>query len=104
MHRWSVLEFRISRYPAEHPAAGRLATVVNADGKQQHVAYTTSGEQRGVWGASIQPLLYDYNEYGERVGMRTFQTTPDGHGGPCAACNAPPALARRSVTREGAVF
>jgi YD repeat-containing protein len=26
----------------------------------------------------VQPLLYDYNEYGERVGMRTFQTTPDG--------------------------
>jgi len=26
----------------------------------------------------VQPLLYDYNEYGERVGMRTFQTTPEG--------------------------
>ena len=26
----------------------------------------------------MQPLLYDYNEYGERVGMRTFQTTPEG--------------------------
>ena len=26
----------------------------------------------------MQPLLYDYNEYGERVGMRTFKTTPEG--------------------------
>jgi RHS repeat-associated protein len=78
VHRGSVLEFRISLYPADHPAAGRLATVVNADGKEQHLAYTTRGEQRAVWGDSVQPLLYDYNEYGERVGMRTFQTTPDG--------------------------
>jgi RHS repeat-associated protein len=31
-----------------------------------------------IWGDSIQPLLYDYNEYGERVAMRTFQTTPEG--------------------------
>ena len=39
-YRGSVLEFRISRHPAEHPSAGRLATDVNADGKEQHVAYT----------------------------------------------------------------
>ena len=26
----------------------------------------------------MQPLLYDYNEYGERVAMRTFQSTPEG--------------------------
>ncbi len=65
-HRGAVLEFRISHYPADHPAAGRLATVVNADGKEQHLAYTTRGEQRAVCGDSVQPLLYDYNEYGER--------------------------------------
>ncbi|MBP6604008.1 MAG: RHS repeat protein, partial [Verrucomicrobiales bacterium] len=69
---------RYAYYPADHPAAGRLATVVNAEGKQQHVAYTDRGEQRAVWGDSVQPLLYDYNEYGEMVGMRTFQTTPEG--------------------------
>ena len=26
----------------------------------------------------MQPLLYDYNEYGEMVAMRTFQSTPEG--------------------------
>ena len=26
----------------------------------------------------MQPLLYEYNEYGERVAMRTFQTLPNG--------------------------
>jgi len=69
---------RYAYYPADHSAAGRLAYTVNADGKQQHLAYTARGEQRGVWGDSVQPLLYDYNVYGERVAMRTFQTTPDG--------------------------
>jgi|GEM_PF-1881761 len=69
---------RYAYYPAEHSAAGRLAYTVNADGKEQHVAYTARGEQRGVWGDSVQPLLYEYNVYGERVAVRTFQTTPDG--------------------------
>ena len=40
--------------------------------------YTPRGEQRGLWGDSVQPLLYEYNEYGERVAMRTFQTLPNG--------------------------
>src|SRR5690606_18402090 len=31
-----------------------------------------------VWGENTQPLLYEFNEYGEMVGMRTFQTTPEG--------------------------
>jgi RHS repeat-associated protein len=74
-------ENRVTRYgyyPADHSSSGRLAVTVNAEGKEQHVAYTPRGEQRAVWGESVQPLLYDYNEYGERVGMRTFQTTPEG--------------------------
>jgi RHS repeat-associated protein len=69
---------RYAYYPADHPSAGKLAYSANAEGKKQHVAYTTRGEQRAVWGESVQPLLYDYNEYGEMVGMKTFQTLPNG--------------------------
>ncbi|HRQ89378.1 MAG TPA: hypothetical protein PLA50_11305, partial [Bacteroidia bacterium] len=74
-------EGRITRYayyPADHPSAGRLATVADATGKERHVAYTLRGEQRAVWGDNVQPILHDYNDYGERIAMRTFQTLPDG--------------------------
>jgi len=66
-------------YLAEHPSAGRLALTINADGKEQRVAYTPRGEQRAAWGESAQPLLYEFNDYGEMVAMRTFQTLPDGN-------------------------
>ncbi|NLT69284.1 MAG: hypothetical protein GXX91_01155, partial [Verrucomicrobiaceae bacterium] len=69
---------RYAHYPADHPSAGRLAAVADAAGKEQHIAYTPRGEQRAVWGENTQPLLFEYNDYGERVGMRTFQTTPEG--------------------------
>src|SRR5690606_34951816 len=69
---------RYAHYPADHPSAGRLATTVDAAGKERHVAYTPRGEQRAVWGDNAQPLLYEYNDYGEQVAMRTFQTLPNG--------------------------
>lgn len=69
---------RYAHYPADHPSAGRLATVADAAGKEQYIAYTPRGEQRAVWGDSVQPLLYEYNDYGERIAMRTFQTLPNG--------------------------
>jgi len=74
-------EGRITRYayfPADHPSAGRLARTANPAGKEQNITYTLRGEQRGIWGDSVQPLHYEYNEYGERVTMRTFQTLPNG--------------------------
>lgn len=72
---------RYAYYPADHPNAGKMAYSANAEGKERHVAYTARGEQRAVWGESVQPLLFEYNEYGEMVGMKTFQTLPNGDPG-----------------------
>ena len=69
---------RYAHYPAEHLSAGRLATVADAAGKEQHIAYPPRGEQRAVWGDNTQPLLFEYNDYCEQIAMRTFQTTPEG--------------------------
>jgi RHS repeat-associated protein len=72
---------RYAYYPAEHENAGKLAFTANAAGKQSHVAYTPRGEQRSIWGDSTQPLVYEYNEYGEMVGLKTFHTLPNGDPG-----------------------
>lgn len=65
-------------YPADHKSAGRLARTINPDGKAIHVAYDGRGQQTATWGPATQPLVYRYDDYGQMVGMTTYQTLPNG--------------------------
>jgi len=65
-------------YPAGDKNAGQLKQVTNALGKWQRYYYSPRGEQIATRGQTDYPVAYDFNEYGERVGLRTFRTEPQG--------------------------
>ncbi len=72
---------QVEYYPAEQKHAGQVSAVLNPAGKTQRFAYNLRGQQVGIWGDTQYPIAYEYNEYGERIGMRTFHLTPDGQPG-----------------------
>ena len=68
----------IRYYARGHKSAGQVSSRINPDGKTTRYAYNERGQQTGIWGDTQYPIAYDYNDYGERVGMRTFHLTPEG--------------------------
>lgn len=53
---------------------GRVATVIDAQGKKRRFEYTLRGELLHQWGTGSYPVEYAYNDYGDRVSMRTFRS------------------------------
>lgn len=52
---------------------GRIAAITLPDGSQQHAAYDTKGNIVRRWGSGIYPVSYEYDAYGQIIGMRTFR-------------------------------
>jgi RHS repeat-associated protein len=62
-------------YPATHMSAGLLKKTIDANGGVTEIIYNERGEQTEVSGSATQKIVYEYNAYGERTGMRTWRVT-----------------------------
>jgi RHS repeat-associated protein len=52
---------------------GRLSQTIDAQGNSTYYAYNSRGDLIRQWGAATYPVEYEYNDYGEKVKMRTFR-------------------------------
>lgn len=62
---------QVSKYVYDH--FGRVKQTVNAEGKAAYTEYNDRGQPLRIWGAAAMPVEYEYNGYGERTKMHTFQ-------------------------------
>ena len=52
---------------------GRLATTTDPLSKVERYSYTTRGEVYRTWGDTSYPVEYAYDDYGQRVTMKTYR-------------------------------
>lgn len=52
---------------------GQTVAVINSATKEQRFEYTDRGELLHAWGYATYPIEYGYDDYGQRVTMRTYR-------------------------------
>lgn len=52
---------------------GRKISETNALGKSTYYAYNDRGQLTHTWGEAVYPVKYDYDQYGRRTDMTTYQ-------------------------------
>jgi RHS repeat-associated protein len=62
-------------HPANDAAAGLLWTSTNPEGKVTETLYNNLGQVAETKGTGTYHVTYDYNDYGEKDEMRTFQSS-----------------------------
>ncbi len=60
-----------------YDSAGRVIETRNHLGKSRRTAYNKRDQVLQEWGSAQYPVSYAYNEYGERIAMRTFRGEPE---------------------------
>lgn len=63
-------------YASTTPWAGKIASMTDGEGAVTTWVYDTRGELSATWGTGTYPVRYEYNAFGEKVKMHTFQTDP----------------------------
>lgn len=52
---------------------GRQVTLILPDGSKQHIEYDNENRIIRQWGSLQYPVRYEYNVYGEKIGMTTYR-------------------------------
>lgn len=56
--------------------AGKLKAITLSDNSVKNMAYTLRGEKRAEWGSQTYPTWFEYDAYGKRVELHTWQIAP----------------------------
>ena len=64
-------------YPNGQVGAGRLKSTTSAAGNMTYYAFTQRGELDRMWGDVPQPVLYEYDDFGQRTGLTTYRFDPN---------------------------
>jgi RHS repeat-associated protein len=67
--RTTVIEY----YPANHMNAGLLKSQADNNNNRVYFSYNRRGEVVRSWGTATYPVEYVYDDYGQKVEMRTFR-------------------------------
>ncbi|WP_211325521.1 RHS repeat-associated core domain-containing protein [Roseimicrobium gellanilyticum] len=68
--------FTYSYYAPTSPWAGELESIMDGEGAVTTRVYSQRGELAATWGTGTYPVRYEYNAFGDKVKMHTYQTDP----------------------------